>query len=105
MAQWLRFGAFELDVPAYELRRGSQVIKLERLAMDLLLFLISRRGELVRRNEIVEKLWGKDVFLDAEHGVNTAVRKVRQALGDDPTQSRFVQTVPGKGYRFIVFVY
>jgi TolB-like protein/Flp pilus assembly protein TadD len=105
MARLLRFGGFELDIPAYELRRGSQVIKMERLAMDLLLFLIARRGELVSRDQIVEKLWGKDVFLDAEHGVNTAVRKVRLALEDHPTHPRFVQTTPGKGYRFIASVH
>jgi TolB-like protein/Flp pilus assembly protein TadD len=101
MARLIRFGVFELDASAYELRRGSKVVKIERLAMELLLLLIARRGELVSRDEIVEKLWGKDVFLDAEHGVNTAVRKVRQALGDHPQRPHFVQTTPGKGYRFI----
>jgi TolB-like protein/tetratricopeptide (TPR) repeat protein len=101
MARLIRFGVFELDASAYELRRGSKVVKMERLAMELLLLLIARRGELVSRDEIVEKLWGKDVFLDAEHGVNTAVRKVRQALGDHPQRPHFVQTTPGKGYRFI----
>jgi TolB-like protein/Flp pilus assembly protein TadD len=101
MARLIRFGVFELDASAYELRRGSKVVKMERLAMELLLLLIARRGELVSRGEIVEKLWGKDVFLDAEHGVNTVVRKVRQALGDHPQRPHFVQTTPGKGYRFI----
>ena len=62
---------------------------------------MERGGQLVTRQEIVERLWGRDVFLDTEHGINTAVRKVRQALGDDPEQPRFVQTVTGKGYRFI----
>jgi TolB-like protein/Tfp pilus assembly protein PilF len=104
MARLIRFGVFELDASAYELRRGSRVVKMERLAMELLLLLIARRGELVSRDEIVEKLWGKDVFLDAEHGVNTAVRKVRRALGDRPQRPRFVQTTPGKGYRFIAAV-
>jgi len=101
MARLLRFGRFELDAAAYELRRGTRVVKLERLAMELLLLLIARQGKLVSRDEIVEKLWGKDVFLDAEHGVNTAVRKIRRALGDSPQRPRFVQTTPGKGYRFI----
>jgi TolB-like protein len=77
---------------------------MERLAMELLLFLVARRGEVVSRQEIVEKLWGKDVFLDAEHGVNTAVRKVRHALNDDPQRPRFVQTNPGRGYRFVASV-
>lgn len=101
MPRLLRFGSFELDASAYELRRGSRAVKLERLAMELLLLLIARKGQLVTRDEIVEKLWGKDVFLDAEHGVNTAIRKVRRALGDSPKRPRFVQTTPGKGYRFI----
>jgi TolB-like protein/Flp pilus assembly protein TadD len=104
MARLIRFGGFELDACAYQLRRGSRVVKIERLAMELLLLLIGRAGELVSRDEIVEKLWGKDVFLDAEHGVNTAVRKVRRALGDHPQRPRFVQTTPGKGYRFIALV-
>ena len=105
MTRLLRFGGFELDIPAYELRCGSQVVKMERLAMELLMFLVTRRDELVSRDQIVERLWGKNVFLDAEHGVNTAIRKVRQALGDDPAHPCFVQTTPGKGYRFIARVH
>ena len=69
--------------------------------MELLILLISRHGELVSREEIIEKLWGQDVFIETEHGINTAVRKIRQTLGDDPERSRFVQTVVGKGYRFV----
>ena len=68
--------------------------------MELLMLLVERRGELVTRDEIAEHLWGKDVFLDVDHGINTAVRKVRQALRDDPDKPRFVETVVGKGYRF-----
>jgi TolB-like protein/DNA-binding winged helix-turn-helix (wHTH) protein/Tfp pilus assembly protein PilF len=68
--------------------------------MDLLIFLVERRGELVSREEIAERLWGKDVYLDIEHSINTAVRKVRQALRDDPEKPQFVETVVGKGYRF-----
>jgi TolB-like protein/Flp pilus assembly protein TadD len=101
MARLIRFGGFELDLGAYALRRGSRTIKIERLAMELLQLLISRQGELVSRAEIVEKLWGKGVFLDDEHGVNTAIRKIRQALRDSTRRPRFIQTVPGKGYRFI----
>jgi TolB-like protein/DNA-binding winged helix-turn-helix (wHTH) protein/Flp pilus assembly protein TadD len=68
--------------------------------MELLILLVERRGELVSRDEIAERLWGKGVFLDIEHSINTAVRKVRQALRDDPEKPRFVETVVGKGYRF-----
>src|ERR1700704_4813748 len=69
--------------------------------MEILALLVESNGQLVSRDEIVEKIWGRDVFLDTEHGINTAIRKIRQALGDDPEQPRFVQTVTGKGYRFI----
>jgi len=69
--------------------------------MELLTLLVEGNGQLVSRDEIVEKIWGKDVFLDTEHGINTAIRKIRHVLGDDPEQPRFVQTVTGKGYRFI----
>jgi Tol biopolymer transport system component/DNA-binding winged helix-turn-helix (wHTH) protein len=83
------------------LRRNGRVLKLEKKPMELLILLISRQGELVSREEIIEKLWGQDVFIETEHGINTAVRKIRQTLGDDPERSRFVQTVVGKGYRFV----
>jgi TolB-like protein/DNA-binding winged helix-turn-helix (wHTH) protein/Tfp pilus assembly protein PilF len=95
-----QFEGFELDLKRYELRRNSHVLKLEKIPMELLILLVSKNGELVSRDEIVEKLWGQNVFVETDHGVNTAVRKIRQTLGDDPENSRFVQTVVGKGYRF-----
>src|ERR1700730_14608303 len=97
----VKFAEFELDGGRYELRRGDRVLKLEKIPMELLALLAESNGRLVSRDEIVEKIWGKDVFLDTEHGINTAIRKIRQALGDDSEQPRFVQTVTGKGYRFI----
>jgi len=72
--------------------------------MDLLMLLVCSDGRLVTREEIEERLWGKEVFVDAERGINTAIRKVRQALGDDPEEPKFVQTVQKKGYRFIAEV-
>jgi len=69
--------------------------------MELLILLLERRGELVTREEIAERLWGKDVFLDVDHGINVAVRKIRVALRDDPDRPRFVETVLGKGYCFL----
>ena len=68
--------------------------------MELLLLLVERKGELVSREEISQRLWGADVFVDVDLGINTAVRKVRTALRDDPEKPRFVETVVGKGYRF-----
>src|SRR5271165_5733794 len=97
----IRFEDFELDGRNYYLRRSGANLKMERIPMELLLLLVGRAGELVTREDITEKLWGKDVHLDTENAINTAIRKIRLALGDDPAQPRFVQTVTGKGYRFI----
>lgn len=96
-----RFGGYELDVAAYELRGGSGPIRLERQPMDLLIMLVERRGQLVSRDDIIERLWGKDVFVDVETGVHTAVRKIRRALRDSTDEPAFIETVSGKGYRFI----
>ncbi len=91
----------ELDLRRYELRRGSSVLKLEKIPMELLILLVERRDQLVGREEIIARLWGKDVFLDTEQGINTAIRKIRLTLGDDPNDPRFLQTIVGKGYRFV----
>ena len=97
----VRFEDFELDLRAYQVRRSGRTLKLERIPMEVLLLLAERRGQLVTREEIIEKLWGKDVYLDTDNAINTAIRKIRQVLKDDPEQPRFVQTITGKGYRFI----
>ena len=94
----------ELDRGAYELRRSGKALRLSRIPMELLLLLVERRGELVTRNEIAERVWGKDVFLDTDNSINAAVRKLRQVLNDDPEQPRFVHTVTGRGYRFVASV-
>ncbi len=97
----IKFEEFELDCAGFELRRAGRVIKLEKRPLELLIFLAEKSGQLVTRQEIADRLWGKDVFLDTEHGVNTAVRKIRVALRDDFEQPRFIQTITGKGYRFV----
>jgi DNA-binding winged helix-turn-helix (wHTH) protein len=99
-----RFGEFELDIAAYELRREGRPVRLERRPMELLMLLVERRNDLVSRADIVKKLWGDDVFVDVDMGVNTAIRKVRQALGDSPDATTYVTTVSGKGYRFTAAV-
>jgi predicted ATPase/DNA-binding winged helix-turn-helix (wHTH) protein len=105
MAGQIRFGEdFELDVRAYELRRAGRILKLERIPMELLLLLIEERGQLLSRDQIIERVWGKDVFLDTDNSINAAIRKIRQVLKDDPEQPRFVQTITGRGYRFIATV-
>lgn len=100
----VHFGKFELDLRKYELRRSGQAVKLERIPMELLILLVQSRGTLVTRETIVEHLWGKDVFLETERGINTAINKLRAILRDDPRQPQFLQTVIGKGYRFIAEV-
>ena len=104
MAQEYQFGDFTLDQTQYRLVRGDRLLRLEKRPMELLILLIERRGELVTRDDIAERLWGKDIFVDVDHGINTAVRKLRQALRDDPDKPRFVETVVGKGYRFAATV-
>jgi len=100
-ASLIQFEDFEVDVSRFELRRAGRPLKLEKLPMNLLLLLVWADGRLVTREEIQEKLWGKEVYVDSEHGINTAIRKIRQVLGDDPDNPRFVQTVQRKGYRFV----
>src|SRR6266542_161124 len=102
--QTFRFRDFELDVAAYELRQHGRPVRLERRGMDLLILLVERRRQLVTRNDIVDRLWGKDVFVDVETGINTVISKVRHALHDSPSVAAFVETVPGRGYRFIADV-
>ncbi len=97
----LTFGHFELDPAAWELRRRGRPIRLERLPMELLLLLVERRGTLVTRQEIATRLWDPSLFHDLDNGIHTAIRKVRQALNDSARRPSFVQTVSGKGYRFL----
>ena len=91
----------ELDLGRYELRRFGRRVKLEKKPMELLIFLVGRREQMVSREEIVKKLWRSDLFIDTDRNLNNIVRKIRTALGDDSAQPRFVETVVGKGYRFI----
>ena len=100
----LRFEEFELDLGRYELRRAGQHVALQSVPMELLILLAERRGALATRDDIVARLWGPDALMDTERSINTAIRKIRHALGDDAGQPRFVETVVGKGYRFIAVV-
>ena len=98
----MKFGDdFELNLSAYELRSGGTPLKLKPIPMKLLIFLIAHHGELVTREHIVEGIWGKGIFLDSDNSINSAISKIRQVLRDDSEQPRFIQTVIGKGYRFI----
>jgi len=97
----IRFEDFELSRATYELRRGGRAIHLERIPLELLLLLVERRGQLVTRQEILAQVWGKGVVIDADNAINTAIRKIRQALRDDPENPRLLFTVPARGYRFL----
>jgi DNA-binding winged helix-turn-helix (wHTH) protein len=96
-----RFGDFELDVAAFTLRREGTPVRLERIPMEVLVLLVEHAGTLVARDSIHAALWGSDVFLDRDAAINTAVRKIRRALAEDADRLRFVETVVGKGYRFV----
>src|SRR5437867_5327647 len=90
--RWTR-SEVELDLGRYELRRQGRRIKLEKKPMELLIFLVARREQLVSREEIAAKLWHSDLFVDTETSINNIVRKIRTALGDDPARPSFLETV------------
>ena len=96
-AEIYQFEDFELDRGAF--RRDGRV-SLERIPLDLLFLLVERHGQLLTREEILDRIWGKEVFVDVDNSINTAVRKIRQALKDNPESPHFLYTIPGKGYRF-----
>jgi serine/threonine-protein kinase len=95
------FGDFVLDPANFELRRGPDRIRLERIPMELLILLAQHQGRVVHRTEVVESIWGKGCFLESDSAINTAIRKLRRVLSDDPNRPTFIETVPGKGYRFV----
>src|SRR5947207_125148 len=95
------FDDFVLDYGRFQLSRGGCPLKLEGLPLQLLMFLVENQRQLVTREQIAAALWGKDVFVDVEQGINTAIRKVRMALDDNSAQPQYLQTVVGRGYRFV----
>jgi len=99
-----RFGPYAADLRTGELRKHGRKIRLAGLSFQILAMLLERPGELLTRDEIRAKLWPADTFVDFEHGMNTAVRKLRDALGDSAKKPRFIETLPRRGYRFIAAV-
>ena len=97
----VRFAEFELDFGRFQLSRSGKPVALEGLPLQLLMFLIENQRKLVTREQIADQLWGKDVFVDVEQGINTAIRKIRMALEDNSAQPQYLQTVVGRGYRFV----
>jgi TolB-like protein/Tfp pilus assembly protein PilF len=99
-SQRIHLGQFVLDISRYELTCAGEPVRIERIPMDLLILLVRENGRLVSRDEIIERLWGKDVFFDTDNSINTAIRKIRRALREDPEKPQYIETVQGKGYRF-----
>ena len=104
VAKTYRFGPYELDLACYELRKRDRRVRLPASSMELLQVFVSRRGELVTREEIAMRLWSTPEAVDVTHGINTAVNRLRSVLGDDSAAPVYIETVIGKGYRFIAQV-
>ena len=96
----VQFGQFVLDMGRYELTCAGKPVHIERIPMDLLILLVRENGRLIGREEMIEKLWGKELHFDTDNSINTAIRKIRHALGDDSGNPQYVETVLGRGYRF-----
>jgi TolB-like protein/DNA-binding winged helix-turn-helix (wHTH) protein/Tfp pilus assembly protein PilF len=99
--QCVRFGAFELDLRSEELRKHGNKVKLQGQPVKILAILLARPGEMVTREELGKELWPGDTFVDFDAGLNSAIKKLREALGDSRESSRFIETLPRRGYRFI----
>src|SRR5207248_1898329 len=100
----LRFGVFELDPRAGELRKHGLRVRLQEQPFQVLAMLLEHPGEVLTREELQKKLWPADTFVDFDHGLNKAINKIREALGDSATSPRFVETVARRGYRFLAEV-
>src|SRR5215471_15959302 len=97
----VRFSVFELDVRACELRKAGVPVNVQGQPLQVLESLLERHGELVTREELRQRLWPGDTFVDFEHGLNAAVKRLRDVLGDSADTPQFIETVPRRGYRFI----
>lgn len=97
----LRFGVFEVDLAAGELRKNGARIRLQEQPFQVLAALLQNAGQVVTRDDLREKIWPADTFVDFDHSLNTAVNKIREALGDSASSPRFVETMARRGYRFI----
>ncbi len=100
-AEKYRFGVFEVDAASGELRRSGMRVRLAAQPMQVLLMLLERPGTVLSRDEIAQRLWPDGTFVDFDHGVNSAVNRIREAVGDTAANPRFVETLPRRGYRFV----
>src|SRR5580692_9192557 len=97
----VQFGIFEADLWAGELRRNGSKVRLQEQPFQILAFLLERPGQLVTREELHGRLWPRDTFVDFDHGLNAAIKRLRDALGDSAENPRFVETLARRGYRFV----
>src|SRR6478752_469873 len=97
----IQFGIFEVDLRAAELRRNGSKIRLQEQPFQILTMLLAQPGQVVTREELQKKLWPSDVFVDFDHSLNAAIRRLRDALGDSAENPTFVETVARRGYRFL----
>ena len=98
------FGPYEADLASGELRKDGARVKIQDLPLRLMSVLAEKPGQVVTREELQSRLWPEDTFVDFEDGLNTGVKKLREALGDDPEKPRYIETIPRRGYRFIAEV-
>ena len=98
----VRFGGFDFDLRSGELRGAEQAILLSEKPFRVLAILLEHGGELVSREELQKKLWPNDTVVDFEHGINTAIKRLRQALGDSADEPKYIETIPRRGYRLMV---
>src|SRR5262252_2719210 len=97
----VRFGIFEVDLQEAELRKSGMRIKLQGQPFQILTMLLERPGETVTREELRQRLWPSDTFVDFDHSLNSSIKKLREALSDDSGNPRFIETLHRRGYRFI----
>src|SRR5437667_5458974 len=97
----VRFGAFELDENAGELRREGVKVRLQEQPLQILQILLQRPGEIVTREELRQNVWPSDTFVDFDHGINNAIKRLREALGDTAETPHYIETLPRRGYRFL----
>src|ERR1700704_3077999 len=100
-ARIVRFGVFEVDLSAAELRKNGLRLKLPEQPFQILTMLLERPGEIITRDDLRNRLWRTDTFVDFDHGLNNAVMRLREVLGDSSDHPRFIETMPRRGYRFI----
>src|SRR5437867_5361773 len=97
----VRFGVFELDEDAGELRRDGTKVRLQEQPLQILQILLEQPGKVITREELRNRIWHSDTFVDFDHGINNAIKRLREALGDTAETPRYIETLPRRGYRFI----